>query len=52
VLSDQPPKQIPIIKEEAIAIHMKVLKATRDSAEQDYEYLVQEDARKQLGLNS
>jgi hypothetical protein len=31
---------------------MKVLKATRDSAEQDYEYLVQEDARKQLGLNS
>ncbi len=29
-------------KEEAIAIHMKVLKASRESAEQDYKYLVQE----------
>jgi ABC-type nitrate/sulfonate/bicarbonate transport system substrate-binding protein len=29
-------------KEEAIAIHMKVLKSTRESAEQDYKYLVQE----------
>jgi ABC-type nitrate/sulfonate/bicarbonate transport system substrate-binding protein len=29
-------------KEEAIAIHMKVLKATRESAEQDYKYLVEE----------
>ena len=29
-------------KEEAIAIHMKVLKASRESAEEDYKYLVQE----------
>lgn len=29
-------------KEEALAIHMKVLKATRDSAEEDYKYLVQD----------
>ena len=29
-------------KEEALAIHMKVLKSTRDSAEQDYKYLVQD----------
>ncbi len=29
-------------KEEALSIHMKVLKSTRDSAEQDYRYLVQE----------
>jgi NitT/TauT family transport system substrate-binding protein len=29
-------------KEEALSIHMKVLKSTRDSAEQDYKYLVQE----------
>jgi ABC-type nitrate/sulfonate/bicarbonate transport system substrate-binding protein len=29
-------------KEEAIALHMKVLKSTRESAEEDYKYLVQE----------
>jgi NitT/TauT family transport system substrate-binding protein len=29
-------------KEEALAIHLKVLKSTRDSAEEDYKYLVQE----------
>jgi ABC-type nitrate/sulfonate/bicarbonate transport system substrate-binding protein len=29
-------------KEEAPAIHLKVLKSTRDSAEEDYKYLVQE----------
>jgi ABC-type nitrate/sulfonate/bicarbonate transport system substrate-binding protein len=29
-------------KEEAIAIHMKVLKAPRESAEEDYKYLVQD----------
>ena len=29
-------------KEEAVAIHMKVLKAGRESAEEDYRYLVQE----------
>jgi ABC-type nitrate/sulfonate/bicarbonate transport system substrate-binding protein len=29
-------------KEDAIAIHMKVLKSKRDSAEQDYKYLVEE----------
>jgi hypothetical protein len=29
-------------KEEALSIHMKVLKSTRDSAEEDYRYLVQE----------
>lgn len=29
-------------KEEAMAIHMKVLKSTRDSAEEDYKYLIQE----------
>jgi NitT/TauT family transport system substrate-binding protein len=29
-------------KEEALAIHMKVLKSTRESAEEDYKYLVQE----------
>lgn len=29
-------------KEEALAIHMKVLKATRESAEEDYKYLVQD----------
>ena len=29
-------------KEEALSIHMKVLKSTRDSAEEDYKYLVQE----------
>lgn len=29
-------------KEEAMAIHMKVLKSTRDSAEEDYKYLVQD----------
>lgn len=28
-------------KEEALAIHLKVLKSTRDSAEEDYKYLVQ-----------
>jgi ABC-type nitrate/sulfonate/bicarbonate transport system substrate-binding protein len=32
----------PSNKEEALAIHMKVLKSTRESAEQDYEYLVKE----------
>jgi hypothetical protein len=29
-------------KEEAVAIHTKVLKTTRESAEEDYKYLVQE----------
>ena len=29
-------------KEEALAINMKVLKSTRESAEDDYKYLVQE----------
>ena len=29
-------------KEEAISIHMKVLKASRESAEEDYKYLVQD----------
>ncbi len=29
-------------KEESLAIHMKVLKSTRDSAEEDYKYLVQD----------
>lgn len=29
-------------KEEALAIHMKVLKTARDSAEEDYKYLVQD----------
>ena len=29
-------------KEEALAIHMKFLKSTRESAEEDYKYLVQE----------
>ncbi|HVO95961.1 MAG TPA: ABC transporter substrate-binding protein [Terriglobales bacterium] len=29
-------------KEEALALHMKVLKSTRESAEDDYKYLVQE----------
>lgn len=29
-------------KEEALSIHMKVLKSTRESAEEDYKYLVQE----------
>lgn len=29
-------------KEEAIALHMKVLKSTRESAEQDYKFLVQD----------
>ena len=29
-------------KEDALAIHMKVLKSTRDSAEEDYKYLVQD----------
>jgi ABC-type nitrate/sulfonate/bicarbonate transport system substrate-binding protein len=29
-------------KEEALAIHMKVLKSTRESAEEDYKYLVQD----------
>ena len=29
-------------KEEAIALHMKVLKSTRESAEEDYKFLVQE----------
>jgi NitT/TauT family transport system substrate-binding protein len=29
-------------KEETLAIHMKVLKSTRESAEEDYKYLVQE----------
>ena len=29
-------------KEEALAIHIKVLKSTRDSAEEDYRYLVEE----------
>jgi len=29
-------------KEEALAIHMKVLKAGRESAEEDYKYLVQD----------
>ena len=29
-------------KEEALAIHQKVLKSTRDSAEDDYKYLVQD----------
>jgi ABC-type nitrate/sulfonate/bicarbonate transport system substrate-binding protein len=29
-------------KEEAIGLHMKVLKSTRESAEEDYQYLVQE----------
>ena len=29
-------------KEEAIAIHMKVLKSTRESADEDYKYLVQD----------
>ncbi|MGH7872767.1 MAG: ABC transporter substrate-binding protein [Candidatus Binatia bacterium] len=29
-------------KEEALALHMKVLKSTRESAEEDYKYLVQD----------
>jgi hypothetical protein len=29
-------------KEGAIAIHMKVLKSTRESADEDYKYLVQD----------
>ena len=29
-------------KEEALAIHMKVLKSTRESAEEDYKYLLQD----------
>jgi ABC-type nitrate/sulfonate/bicarbonate transport system substrate-binding protein len=29
-------------KEEALAVHMKALKSTRDSAEEDYKYLVQD----------
>ena len=29
-------------KEEALAIHMKVLKSARDSAEEDYKYLIQD----------
>jgi hypothetical protein len=29
-------------KEEALAIHMKILKSKRDIAEQDYKYLIEE----------